>query len=199
MFGENCITSALPRLNDIHKHTENIWNNYVGKIPNGKINYLLIAESPPWSLDGPPQYVLDPHSRSRTLLSALHKTFIQDNEGIIKPEETINSLANNGFLIADSIPFSMNYLRKRTSKRYEDLVSLTTKSYLLEKLWSEKLNYSPRLTIAFSVKNNALAILKALGNKLHINGISCVLGEELIGVNRAYYPDAMKLRSIFRL
>jgi hypothetical protein len=183
----------------IHGYTENLWDQYVDTIPKREINYLLIAEAPPWSKDGNPQYVLDHNSSSRSLLTALRKTFFQNNDSLIKPKDIIRSLAEIGFLIVDSIPFSMKYSRRRSSRHYKNLITKTAYSYMLKKLSSNKLYFSPELTIGFSLKLNALAVMAALQNRLHINRTSYVLGEELIGVNKANYPDATKLRSIFRV
>ena len=46
-FGYAEVQGKLPRLNDIHDHTEAKWRNYVAKLPDGRVNYLLIAEAPP--------------------------------------------------------------------------------------------------------------------------------------------------------
>jgi hypothetical protein len=75
IYGLEKVNERIYRLNQIHYYTEGLWAKYINKIPGGRVKYLLIAESPPWSATGSPQYVLDPNSRSRTLLRALRGAF----------------------------------------------------------------------------------------------------------------------------
>ena len=72
LLGKEKVAQNLPRLKCIHEHTEALWHNYASKIPNGRVNYLLIAEAPPWSEKDRPQFALDPvHSN---FLTAVCKT-----------------------------------------------------------------------------------------------------------------------------
>jgi len=70
LFGSSSVHAALPRLKEIYYYTEEKWHAYVKQIPEGVVRYVLIAEAPPWSRDGTPQFLLDPASRSRSLLDA---------------------------------------------------------------------------------------------------------------------------------
>src|SRR5580698_3353172 len=40
---------VLPRLREIYEYTERKWCAYAGQIPQGIVQYVLIAEAPPWS------------------------------------------------------------------------------------------------------------------------------------------------------
>jgi hypothetical protein len=161
LFSETQGRESLPRLNEIHGRTEARWREYVEQLPGGLVNYLLIAEAPPWSGSGaPPQYVLDPESRPRTLMRALRKALSvpEQHDG----GRALKEFAQRGLLIVDSIPFAMKYAGKRSRVKYDSLVRLTAQSYLQEKLDSAPLSWSPCLRIAFSVKLNALAVINGL-------------------------------------
>jgi hypothetical protein len=187
----------LPRLKEIHGHAELHWRNYVEQFSDRSVKYLLIAEAPPWSHPGEQiQYVLDPSSRSRTLMSALRRAFPTAYE--LPAEKALAEFARQGFLIVDSIPFSMKYTsNKRKSHKYQQLIDVTAIA-IQEALQSSSLKWSPDLRIAFSVKLNAHAVIRALGGRLDLNGAVFDLSERLIAVSGAGYPDAEKLRALFR-
>ena len=196
LFSEARVRASLPRLNAIHDRTEAWWHQYVSQLPGGLVNFLLIAEAPPWSGTGmPSKYVLDPASRPRTLMRALRKAFSVAEEH--DASMALMEFAHRGLLVVDSIPFAMNYSERRSSVKYDALVRLTAQSYLQEKLGSPSLSWAPCLRIAFSLKLNALAVMKGLGHGLSLVGRRVALSSEMIAVNRAGYPDADKLRSIW--
>jgi hypothetical protein len=196
LFSDTQVRENLPRLNEIHGCAEARWREYVEQLPNGRVNYLLIAEAPPWSGAGaPPQYVLDPASHPRTLMRALRKAFSIPKQ--YDASRALKEFAQRGLLILDSIPFAMKYSGKRSRVRYDSLVQLTAQSYLQEKLDSTSLSWSPCLRIAFSVHLNALAVMKALRHELSLGGRRFALSSKLIAVNGAGYPDGDKLRSIW--
>ena len=126
LFGVDQVEGKLRRLNEIHEYTEGKWRDYVAKL--GQVNYLLIAEAPPWSATGVPQYVLDPASRSRALMRALQKVFCLKTEGnTLDASEALAEFARRGLLIVDSIPFAMDYSKKRSSRKYDNLVRSTAR------------------------------------------------------------------------
>ena len=195
LFSEAQVRECLSRLDEIHRRTEAKWREYVEQLRGGRVNYLLIAEAPPWSDTGSPQYVLDPRSRPRTLMRALRKVFSVPEHS--DSEEALAVFACRGFLMVDSIPFSMNYSRKRGKPQYKELVSLTARTYLQAKLKSESLRWSRNAGIAFSVKRNAFAVKQALSGKVDLKGRRHRLSPKMIAVNGAGYPDADKLRKIW--
>jgi hypothetical protein len=168
------------------------WREYVEQLSGGPVKYLLIAEAPPWSDAGTPQYVLDPASRPRTLMGALRNAFsVPERDDAMS---ALKEFAWRGLLVIGSIPFAMDYSGKRSRPKYYRLVQLTARSYLQEKLNSAPLSWSPSLQIAFSVHLNALAVMRGLGDKLVVGGSQMALSPEMIAVTGAHYPDGDKLR-----
>jgi hypothetical protein len=198
LFGQTQVANALPRLNQIHEYTEAKWRDYVARLRDRRVSCLLIAEAPPWSATGMPQYVLDPASDSRVLMKALRGTFLRSSVSTqFDADRALAEFAQQGLLIVDSIPFAMDYRKKRSRRKYNTLVRLTAQSYLREKLLSASLSWSPNLCVAFGFKLNALAIMNGLDNHLDLGQVRLVLGAEQIAVNDAGYPDAGKLRALF--
>ncbi|MBZ5545967.1 MAG: hypothetical protein LAO07_20220 [Acidobacteriia bacterium] len=195
LFSETKVRKSLPRLNEIYSCTEERWQEYAEQLPGGQVNYLLIAEAPPWRHSGSPQYVLDPASRPRTLMRALRKalSLSEQHDG----GWAMKQFAQRGLLIVDSIPFAMNYSAKRSSVKYDRLVQLTAQSLLQEKLESTSLSWSRCLRIAFSVQLNAKAVMRGLRHGLSLGGRQFTLSPEMIAVNGAGYPDADKLRKVW--
>jgi hypothetical protein len=196
LFGRARVDVALPRVHQIHEYTEAMWKRYVATLHGGVVRYVLIAEAPPWSVDGTPQYLLDPSSSIRALMPALRRAF--PGAGLGSAADALKALARHGFLLLDSIPFPMEYRAKRSSEKYDDLIKLTMTSYLQTKIDSSSLEWSPDLRIAFAVDRNARAILKAI-TQLSMGGRQHPLSSQMIAVNGAGYPDASKLRVIYGL
>ena len=202
LFGKEEVLSKVNRLNEIHHFTESIWNEYVSSIPEGEILYLLIAEAPPWSETGRPQYFLDHKSRSRSVLNAVKKAFFPTNfSSRLSNKEVLKELSQMGFLIIDSIPFSMDYSQsnKRSTVAYYKLISQSINGYFYEKINNPTLKWASELRIAFSLKRNALAVIDALDGRSILEKKQISIGEEQIAVNGAGYPDANKLKKNFGL
>jgi hypothetical protein len=198
LFGAPCVDERIDRLNTIHDYTESLWRNYIEKIPDKKVKYLLIAESPPWSQDGIPQYFLDPNSRSRSLMNAFRRAFFpNDYNGNL--ELIIDRLAKSRLLLIDSIPFSMNYSGLRSKNKYKELVGLTVYSYMLKKLSNYGLKYMKDMRIVFGYQINAINVINALGGILKIKNYEFEINKEMICTNAANYPDANFIRKICRL
>ena len=191
------VDAALPRLREIYNYTEERWHEYAAEIPEGVVRYVLIAEAPPWSSDGTPQFLLDPESRSRLLLGALQRVFPQANSK--SPADTLKVLAKHGFLLLNSIPFAMDYSSKRSSPRYDDLLRLTARTYLQAKIDASPLTWSRKMRVAFAFKRNARAIIGACGGQLSFGGNLHTLSTEQIAANGAGYPDALKLRNLYEV
>ena len=200
LYGEEHVNRILDRLNYIHTYTENIWEEYVEKIPDRSFKYLLIAEAPPWKEKGKPEYVLDPSSNPRSLMSAICKAFYR--EPIYKSKgrsKVLSMLANDGFLVIDSIPFSMDYSNpnKRKRQAYMNLVKSSLEEYMLPKLSAYNLKLHPDLKIAFSLKTNARQIIDILSSQLVLDEQTFTISESNIGVNGAGYPDSKKIEQIY--
>ena len=86
---------VLPRLREIYEYTERKWCAYAGQIPQGIVQYVLIAEAPPWSPEGRPQFWLDPESGVQ--LNALRHLFCRTR---LDPYANVLEVAaKHGFLI----------------------------------------------------------------------------------------------------
>ncbi len=199
LFGKASVTATLCRLNEIHHYTEEKWKCYLAKLRR-PVRYLLIAEAPPWKPPGERiEYVLDSESKPRRLMQALRGAFSLRKSNYPNADAALAEFAHQGLLIVDSIPFSMDYSKKRGSPKYHNLVQLTVQSYLLKKLSHEQLFYCKDLRIAFGFKCNGEAIIKGLGNKLKLKDMELDLKPEQIAANSAGFPDAGRLREIFDL
>jgi len=195
LFGSDTVDDALPRLKEIYDYTEAKWQAYADQLPDGLVRYVLVAEAPPWSDEGVPQFLLDPASRVRSLMRALRAVFPGAADGSAADALTI--LARHGFLLLDSIPFAMNYSAKRSSQRYEALIRLTAKTYLQAKIDASPLTWSPDIRVAFAVKRNACAIISGSGGQLLFAGRPHTISTEQIAINGAGYPDAKTLRDLY--
>ena len=198
LFGSEISDTKVARLNEIHDRTEDLWKRYVKMIPNQAIKYVLFAEAPPWSDSGSPQYILDPESKPRTLMRALSKAFfggpIYKDVGVPR---TLEMLAEQGFLVLDTLPFAMHYGQKRSRSTYPKLVTECCATYLKEKTSSSKLKWNDEVRLAFGFKVNARSVINALGGKIQLGEIKHLLSEDLIAVTGAGYPDGKHLGEIY--
>ncbi len=197
IFNEDIVRKSIVRLNYIYKYTENIWWDYIKGIPNGHVRYLFIAEAPPWSPAGVPQYFLDPKSRPRTLMRALKKAFFRNNDQNSK--SILKMFSHSGFLLVDSIPFSMQFTNKRNNKNYRKLVSLCVKSYMINKLNNSGLSFGDTTKIIFGYEANALTVIDVFNGKIEIKGQQYRIHKDLICTSAAHYPTADNIRSILDL
>lgn len=201
LFGSDVVARSMDRLNEIHNFAERRWQEYVTLIPDGIVRYLLIAEAPPWKATGAPWFVLDPASPSRTLMKTLRKTFLNDAQTAqLTTAEALKELARRGFLIIDSVPFSMNYSSKqRRNPRYRNLVARSVQTYLQRKIIWPSLSWSPDVRVAFAFKLNAMAIIEALEGQLELGNTTQLLGENLIAASQSGFPNADNLKAIYAL
>lgn len=199
LFGSSVVKAKIDRINEIHSFTEGKWSEYVSGLPGGQVRFLLIAEAPPWSEEGQPQYLLDQQSSPRTLMKALGVVFLKSAGVKAQGPEALNHLASQGFLLVDSLPFSMDYSAKRPHIWYRHLVRRAANGYLQTKLRSSLLSWSPDVRIAFSVRSNAVAVIEALGAEICLGARTVPLNMDLVAINDAGYPDAAKLASVFGL
>ena len=198
LFGVEYVDERIGRLNTIHEYTESLWSEYIKKLPSKTVKYLLIAESPPWSQDGPPQYFLDPKSRPRSLMNAFRRAFFASSTNN-NSQFIINEFAQHGLLLVDSIPFSMNYSGVRNRIKYKELVGLTVKSYMLKKIAGFGLKYTKDMRIVFGYQINALNVLDSLGSVLTVQNNRYEINNKMICTNAANYPDANRIREILHL
>jgi hypothetical protein len=114
--------------------------------------------------------------------------------------EALAELARRGFLVIDSIPFSMKYSSaQRRSPHYRKLVARAAQTYLRRKIMWPGLSWSPDVRVAFAFKLNASAIMEALEGQLDLGDAKRPLGPELIAASGSGFPHAGRLRQIYAL
>ncbi len=197
VFGYEDVRANLERMNTVRAFTEAKWAQYVEAISRKTVNYLLIAEAPPGTADNPPLYFLDPSCRPRTLMKAVSSAFF--DTGSVDGKTTLAKLADQGFLMVDSIPFAMDYTSRRARRSYAKLVAMTADTYMRAKLASSRLSWSDNLKVAFSVPLNARCVIAGLQNTLQLGHRRFRLTQETIATNAANYPDGNLLRELFSL
>jgi hypothetical protein len=197
VFGDEDVWAHLKWMNTVSAFTETKWAEYVEAILRKTINYLLIAEAPPGTADNPPLYFLDPACRPRTLMKAVSSAFF--DTGSVDGKKTLAKLADQGFLMVDSIPFAMDYTARRARPSYAKLVAMTADTYMRAKLASSQLSWSDKLKIAFSVPLNARCVMTGLQNTLQLGHRRFPLTQEMIATNASNYPDGNLLRELFSL
>lgn len=205
------IDEKLERLNTIYSKSEQYWEDYLDMIPNREVKYLLIAEAPPWSEGDDVTYVLNPKSKSRSILGPIKKVFLSEDEQSKGNREVLKLLANKHFLIIDTLPFSMNYTKphyKRDRSNYKKLVRLSYTNYFLKKINNSGIKWSEELQVAFSLKNNAKEIIKKSKSKISfINNpaskkrkpqkIDISVNIHQIVANGAGNPDASIIKRVY--
>lgn len=195
LFGAQEVASKLPRLEEIFDYAEARWREYAARLQGGRVKYLMIAEAPPWSSGGRPEYALDPDSRPRLIMSALRPAF---RLGLVGSGVALTQLAQRGFLLVDCAPFAMAYSGKRNRVAYGNLIRLLVSSFLQDKLNSSGLSFADDLRIAFAFKMPAQAVLRT-AECLTIGGRQYPLSSDMIAVNEANNPDSRRLRVLFGL
>jgi hypothetical protein len=199
LFTPEAVDERLRRLNHVFRYTERKWLEYVQRIPERLVRYLLIAEAPPQSDNDPPPYFLDPAADPRTLMKAVATAFF--GAGSWSDGQILHKLAEQGFLMVDSVPFAVNYSlnNRRSRPAYCQLIAKTARSYMLPRLNTAGLFWAEDLRIAFSVRRNALCILSSLQDVLRLGDRNFELSENMIATNASHYPGAEELRRIFGL
>lgn len=153
------------------------------------IKYLLICEASPAS--GKYFY----KSTDIGLFKKVWKTFFL-NDVCNNPEDAYWCLLDRGFLLIDTLPYSMSYTsRDREKEEYDDLI----KSCL--PFWLNKLNkhvsFSHDLKVAFGFKLNALSVLNACNQVLTLNSINYQISQNDIAASGSGQPITKNLERIF--
>lgn len=182
-------------LERIYFATEELWGQYLP----AEVKYLLIAEAPPFRPIDPVDgvvYFYNQRAHSRTLLRALSAAFNAPAHQEDGTDQTLLYLKEKGFLLIDSLPFAMDYTRKRKNRKYKELVKVCVGSYLTKKL--KNVRCSGDVKVAFAFKKNAEAVISACTNQ-HLPVLGIGVTEAQIAVNLANYTCSQKLREAFHL
>jgi hypothetical protein len=194
LFPEEYNDSLEENKRKLFNETETSWENNIRRFTNNSINYLLLCEAPPDSGD----YFYTNYKKP--LFNKVWQTFFDipqcDND-----EDAYKSLADIGFLLLDSVPYSMDYStgRKRYKPEYETLILNSLK------WWQKKLNdnfvLSENTIIAFGFKLNAEKVIKVTDGVLQINNEPHILHKDNIVADRKqnWQPSIKNLKSVFNL
>lgn len=204
LFSEEGVQNKINRLNSIYSHSKQKWCENLKRFNDVPIKYLLIAEAPPWT--GENQVIKyfygdsDGHLRVRMLLRSLRGAFFKDEHKHLNGETILQKFAEVGFLLVDTLPFSMKYTSsKRRNPNYIKLVK-SCKEFFYEQINNNNLKWADDIRIAFALKLNAIAVIETYPNELKFpNGQTISLSKELIATNNANYTDTTKLKKILQL
>lgn len=178
-------------LRNIFENTENSWNANKNRFSDKEIKYLLICEAPPDS--GNYFY----NNFDKPLFSTVWKTFFNLPK-CKNSKDAYQCLADIGFLLIDTLPYSMNYGNHRFNPQYYRLIN-SCLSWWLGKLIG--LNLSKDLKIAFGYNQNALNVMIALSLKKNNNPLLqyLPLTPEQIAQSSAGQPTSKRLVEIFEV
>lgn len=195
LFGEQNVKFRLNRLKEIFQSTESTWANNIERFKDKPVKYILIGEAPPWSETGIPRYFYN------QIESKLHKSIWNTIFPLLSvPKDCKNSydmLADEGFLLIDTLPYSMDYSGKRQKTAYSDLL-YNSVNWWTKKLENENLILAKNIKLAFAFRINGLKIIQSLNYKLELrNGQIITLNENIIAADGSGYTSPQKLRTIF--
>jgi len=184
------------RIHEIFKLTEKKWLENAKQVK--KINYLLIAESAPWSnFDDEINYFYS--NLHGNWCQRILSTFDLNPESGV--DHNLHSLAEKGFLMIDTLPIAFTYSESslRNGVFYELLVN-SFGDYWMEKLSNINSTWNNDLKVAFAFQVNGKAVMKMLNYKLLLTGkVNVKLSERMIASDGSGYTNPTKLRRIFNL
>jgi hypothetical protein len=177
----------------IFNATELEWEENTKRFTNKKIRYLLICEAPPNNGD----YFYSNFEKS--LFNKVWQTFFQAQK-CNNAEDAYQQIADIGFLLIDTIPYSMDYSkgRKRYTAEYKQLV----KNCL--DWWQVKLKVNFILNketiIAYGFKINSNVIYEVTSGKLTFSNLTLppVDTNFVADINERWQPSISKLESVFK-
>lgn len=187
-FNENLIEIKRKIFND----TELDWEKNACRFTNKVIRYLLICEAPPSN----GEYFYSNFKKS--LFNKVWETFFKIPK-CLNADDAYQYLADNGFLLIDSVPYPMDYTKGR--KRYMDEYKLLVQNSL--EWWQKKLDdnfiINDKTIIAFGFKLNSEKILELTKGQLKNNNKTFPLLEgNLVADKKAkWQPSVEKLKLIF--
>ncbi len=192
LFPNQVSAQKWKELRKIFDDTENYWNTNIKRFRGKKIKYLLICEAPPST--GKYFYI----GANTPLFKLVWKTFYS-NPASPNQNDAYKCLADLGFLLVDTLLFTMNYTRLRKKPAYDALI----KSCL--PWWINKLNsnftFAPDLKIAFGFKLNAQSLIKATGGTVCLGGKNYKIhnGQIAADKNHRWQPSTANLERIFQI
>lgn len=194
LFPNKLNSQTRSELKRLYNKTETDWKVNIGRYSNKKeIKYLLICEAP--SKTGAYFY-----SNTKTsLFTKVWNTFFI-NPVCSNQNNAYQCLANEGFLLIDSLPFAMKYT---SSQRKKDAYSNLVKNCL--PWWLNKLNnnftFANDLKIAFGFKLNAMCIINTTNGSICLGGINHIINCSQIAadISHRWQPSTANLQNIFKI
>lgn len=196
-------TGTLPaHLNAVYGVTEKKWEENVQRLVknNTYIKYLVIGEAAPETLAGEVSYFYN--NCHGIWCKALVEGVIPWHQVPADTEQKFEELARRQFLLADTMPFAINYsvANRRGKKAYKELVKMCAKSYLRKKLFDPRLKWADDVKVAFGVKKNAMAMMEAFPYGFSLPNEQIVqFSLDLVATTEANYPHADQIRRVFVL
>ena len=113
-------------------------------------------------------------------------------------EETLQQLANSGFLLIDTLPFACSYnAALRNSAQYKKLVAECL-PYFSGKLKNSDIVWHDDVRVALAFKINALQFIEQIAYRLELPNGQCVhLNEKLIAADGSGYTNPTFLQRIW--
>jgi len=194
--GGELITESLKRMEQIFQTTERKWRCNLNRLK--KVKYLLIAEAPPWSEDGEIRYfynTFQPPLANRIWHAFFPSKILPQNIDI-----ALTALGEQGFLLIDTLPFSMKYSSQfRKKPLYKKLIKECL-PFFMKKINDPMIRWAQEVRLAFAFKLNGEAIIEALPGGLPFPNKRLVrLTVDLISADRSGYPGHYKIRKIWGL
>lgn len=172
--------------------TELDWKKNTKRFTNKKIRYLLICEAPPNNGD----YFYS--NIKKPLFNKVWEAFFKTPK-YHNAEDAYKQLADIGFLLIDTIPYSMDYSkgRKRNTAEYKQLVKNSLE------WWQKKLNdhfiITKETIIAYGFKINSEVIIEATSGKLLYSHLTLPpIHTNLVADKKEkWQPSISKLKSVY--
>ncbi len=205
LFDQADVTAKLPRLNEIFRQTEDLWEKNLARLSNIPVKYVVIGEAPPWSATGSISYLYDTDSQPRHsggLFGRVYKGFFPTRKLSVEGyRNALDSIAKEGLLIVDSLPFAMNYQGKRDKVDYSLLIKSCSKTYLGRKLRRSRITWAENPKIAFSLLKNGRQIISSSPDGLPIGAKyqRVHVDESNIVVDGSGFPSPKAIRKLFDL
>lgn len=188
----------MGRLLEILNTTEHAWNanlDRFNRLNGTPLQYILICEAPPWRPNGE-EIAYFYSQTSGSILKTVWRAFFNNNN---VPNDAHLLLAQQGFLLVDSIPYSMKYTsHQRNRVAYQTLVT-NCLNCTIGKINAHQINFAANVKIALGFRLNAIAFMNATNNVLQIgNGIDPInLTEDNIAADGSGNINSNRLRAIF--
>jgi hypothetical protein len=196
--GNDLIAEKRVRLDHIFRTAERKWIENVERLKGNRVKYLLLAEAPPWTETREVRYFYNTFSGS--WVARIWHAFFPSEKLTPNIDSGLSRLADQGFLLVDSLPFGMKYSSaKRRTPSYRKLV-LDCLPFLFRQIGNPKISWAAEVRVALAFKLNGLAIIDALPNGLVLANREVIkLTANQIASDGSGFTNSGKLRNIWNL